>query len=100
MNLFWIKKYGIKIIVYPNSYFNNLIFYTDSKDIIRCFEKESLKYLKSYNILLHPITMEPISTYLFNILKSINLQDIQNNKTKENGCLKQLYIGIVCYKLL
>jgi hypothetical protein len=53
---FWIIKDSVKYIVYEN--IDNLIFYKDSENHIRCFEKESVEYMLGYNIKKHPVTGE------------------------------------------
>ena len=60
LNLFWTEKDKIKKIVYPKDQLDQLIFYTDNNNKVRGFEKESLKYMKTYNITNHPISNEPI----------------------------------------
>ena len=47
-----------KQLVYTD--INNLILYQESESIIRCFEKESIQYLKAYDIMNHPISMKNI----------------------------------------
>jgi hypothetical protein len=63
LNDIWIEKDGKKKIVYNN--INNLVFYTDSHNNVRCFEKESLSYLLGYGNKNHPITGEPIPESVF-----------------------------------
>lgn len=74
MNIFWIVKDNIKSIVYPLEELNKLIFYTDSHKKLRCLEKESISYFKTYNILNHPVTMEPLPESLFETIKSVVLE--------------------------
>jgi len=84
MNLFWEEENGIKKVVYPCEDFNNLIMYRDSKNIIRCFETESLKYLKTYNLNTHPISQENIPSLIFEKIEIFDISKIQNDKTIEN----------------
>ena len=84
MNLFWIEKEGIKSIVYPLEDLNNLVFYTDTHNKIRCLEKDTISHLKSYNILIHPVSMELIPEELFEKIIPIN---INNNISIDNFAL-------------
>ncbi len=87
MNIFWTEEEGERKIVYPLENYNELVIYLDSKKNVRCFEKESLKYLKGYNILVHPISTEPLPTFLFDSIESVDLSLIQTNKSLENLAL-------------
>ena len=73
MTLFWVEIDGKRERAYPEN-INNLLFYKDSKGI-RCFEKESLMYMKTYNLFNHPITMEPIPDDVFANLDFVNMAD-------------------------
>ena len=75
MNLFWTEKDNIKTIVYPLEQLDQLVFYTDSHNKIRCLEKETISHLKTYNILNHPVTMETLAKELFETIKPINLEE-------------------------
>jgi len=88
MNLFWIEEGGIKKVVYPEENIKDLILYLDSKNIVRCFEKESLIYLKSYNIKIHPISMEIIPEEIINKVNIINLLDVNKSKSINNLALE------------
>lgn len=77
MNIFWSEKNNIKTIVYPLEDLNNLVFYNDNKNNLRCLENETLKYLKTYNITKHPITNEIIPEELFKNIIPINLKEIK-----------------------
>jgi hypothetical protein len=77
MNIFWSEKNNIKTIVYPLEDLDNLVFYNDIKNNLRCLEKETLKYLKTYNITKHPVTNELIPEELFKNIISINLEEIK-----------------------
>ena len=76
------NKGQIKQILYPLDNYNNLIFYHDEKKNVRCFEKESLTYLKNYNIQIHPVSYDFIPRELFdfdanNIVNDeISLEDL------------------------
>lgn len=77
MNLFWTEKDNEKSIIYPLDQLENLVFYTDKNNKIRCFEKESINYMKKFNILTHPITMDELPIQLFESIEIINQE---NNK--------------------
>jgi hypothetical protein len=87
MNLFWEEVNGNKKIVYPVDNFENLVIYKDSKNLIRCFEIESLKYLKSYNLNTHPISQEIIPLIIFDKIEILDISTIQSDKTIENIAL-------------
>jgi hypothetical protein len=82
MNQFWIEdKDKNKKVVYPTNKIKDLIFYYDSNNLLRCFEKESLAYLKDNNIHNHPITKEKIPDYVFdNINIIIKKKKLTNNE--------------------
>ena len=42
MSIFWSETNGKKKIEYHKDSLNNLVFYNDSKNLLRCFERESL----------------------------------------------------------
>lgn len=87
MNLFWEETDGIKKVVYPDDNFLNLVIYKDSKNIIRCLELESLKYLKTYHINIHPISQEEIPSLILDKIEIFDIITIQNDKTIENMAL-------------
>ena len=87
MNIFWEDINGIKKQVYPSDNFDQLVFYYDAKNILRCFEKESLKYLKTYNIINHPISTDPIPPEILETLCSYNIEHFQDAKTTKNLAL-------------
>jgi len=87
MNLFWIEENGIRKIVYPKEQIEQLIFYVDSKNIIRGFEKESIKYMKTYNFTNHPVSTEPIPENILAKVELIDITQIKNAKTLENIAL-------------
>lgn len=64
---------GNKLFEYP--YPDNLIVYKESKDIIRCFEKDTLAYFKKYNIKLHPISQNEIPIDIFNDVEDIKEEE-------------------------
>lgn len=76
LNKFWIINNNKKEIIYPLENINNLIFYYESDNILRCFEIESLRYLKTFNIFNHPITRKPIPLDIFD---NINIITIDNS---------------------
>jgi hypothetical protein len=77
LNNFWIIENNIKKIVHEN--IRNIIFYYDSNNLIRGFEKETLEYLKGYGISKHPVTQEIIPNEIFN---KINPEKIINDNDK------------------
>jgi len=58
---------GTKKIIYKD--LSNLIIYRESEQIVRCFEKESLEYMKSYDITNHPISSKEIPSEIFDKIK-------------------------------
>lgn len=78
LNEFWIENNGIKEIIYKN--IDNLVFYTDSANKIRAFEKESISYMLGYNNKKHPITGEQIPEHIFQNIKPTTIID-EDNKT-------------------
>jgi hypothetical protein len=77
LNDFWIEENNNKKIVYKN--LNNLVFYKDSQNNIRCFEKETVEYMQGYNIKNHPITGELLPKSLFD---NITSKKIVNDEDK------------------
>lgn len=87
MNLFWVEENKIRKIVYPEEKLDQLIFYTDSKNIVRGFEKETIRYLRTYNITNHPITTEPIPEYVLAQVELVNITQNKNARTLQNVAL-------------
>lgn len=87
MNLFWEEQNGIKKVIYPSEDYNKLIMYRDSKNLVRCLEIESLKYMKTYNLNIHPVSCEEIPFEIFNEIEIFDISKIQNDKTIENSAL-------------
>jgi len=69
---FWIIENGIKKVVYED--ISKLILYKDSKGFIRCFEKESLEYLKAHKITKHPVSSEEIPKEILDLVVEKNLE--------------------------
>jgi len=69
--IFYIIKNNIKQIIYEN--LDNLILYQDNMMRVHCFERKTIEYMKHYNILYHPVTMEKLPD---NIFSNINTLDI------------------------
>jgi hypothetical protein len=61
----WIMENNNKKIVYPIEYYDNIKFYYETYNIIRCFEIESLRFLKTYNIRKHPLSFKVIPEFMF-----------------------------------
>lgn len=78
LNKFWIKKNNKKNFVYED--YQKLILYKDSNNFVRCIEKESLEYLKAFNITNHPVTFDKIPDNILNNTKDINLNKNLNNQ--------------------
>lgn len=76
LKTFWEIENNNKKIMYTD--LEKLIFYKDNNGLIRCFEKESLEYMKAYDITKHPITGQEIPIEIF---KSIEAKKINTNKT-------------------
>lgn len=87
MNLFWEESNNKRTIVYPKEKLSELVFYMDSNKHIMCFEKESLKYLKSYNILNHPVTNMLLPQNIFDNIDIIDLKQVAKDKTIEQFAL-------------
>jgi hypothetical protein len=81
MVLFWVEKDNVKSIVYPLDQLDNLVFYNENNNKLRCLEKDSIMHLKTYNMLKHPVSMEPIPKELFDSVKII---EIDNSKISIN----------------
>jgi len=71
LNIFWKIENNQKKIVYED--INNLFLYKDTNGFIRCFEKESLGYMKAHKITKHPVTQEEIPNNILNSVEEINL---------------------------
>ena len=65
------------------SYIENhekLILYKDKNNFVRCIEKESLEYLKAFNITNHPVTFDKIPEEVLKNTKDIEINNELNNK--------------------
>ena len=86
MTLFWNELNGKRTCVYSKDNFNQLVFFNDSKNFLRCLEKESLKYLKTYKIFNHPINnTEQLPNHIFEGIDIIN--NISNEITLDELAL-------------
>jgi hypothetical protein len=74
----WTEINGEKKIVYKN--LSNLITYKDDMNFIHSFEKESIQYMKEYNIKEHPITKTKIPDWVF---KNVNIKIEKKEKTEK-----------------
>lgn len=90
MNIFWEEINGLKTVVYPDDKITDLVFYYDSKNLLRCFERNSLQYLKKYNIFYHPVTMENIPESIFELIEPIEFTE--NIVTNEDLSLQVFQI--------
>jgi len=86
LNIFWKNENNKKKIVYEN--LNDLILYKDTRGLIRCFEKESLSYLKAHKITKHPVSQEEIPNSIFELIEEVNLNEVRNNMTVEQKALE------------
>lgn len=84
LTIFWIIEENVKKIVYEN--IDNVIYYYDNNNLIRCFEKESIEYMKGYNIINHPITNEIIPDYIFDNINGYKIIS-ESDKTIEEFAL-------------
>ena len=84
LNIFWELENEKKKVVYPKNEYKNLILYYDSMNLIRCFEKESLQYMKSYKITKHPITNEELPSYLFDNIDTIDIEALHEDDNIED----------------
>jgi hypothetical protein len=83
LNVFWEEENGKKKVVYPKNEYKNLVLYTDSRNLIRCFERESLQSMKCHNVKHHPVTNELLPEFIFNDIESIDLGELHKNDTIE-----------------
>jgi hypothetical protein len=84
LNVFWELENEKKKVVYPKNEYKNLILYFDSMRHIRCFEKESLQYMKSYNVTKHPVTNEELPSYLFDNIDMVDIEALHSNDRIED----------------
>lgn len=100
LKLFYsIDSSGNKKLIYDNP--ENLIIYKESDNIIRCLEKETLSYFKTYDINQHPISQKEIP---IDVLQKIESKVIDDKLTPEEKALKvfQMFTSIsifIDYKL-
>jgi hypothetical protein len=80
--VFWIQDGTNKKPIYEDK--NNLILYKDSRGLIRCFEKDSLEYMKAHNILKHPISYEDIPNSIFENITAKNLEEERKEMTSND----------------
>ena len=79
LNIFWKIQNGVKVVIYENK--NDLIFYKDSHNLLRCFEKETLEYLKAHKISKHPVTQDEIPKEIFELIVEKNLEEERKQMT-------------------
>lgn len=77
--IFWIQDGPNKKIIYEDE--ENIILYKDSRGLIRCFEKDSLEYMKAHNISKHPISYEDIPKDIFEKITAKNLEEERKEMT-------------------
>jgi hypothetical protein len=81
LTIFWIQDGKNKKIMYPEHDRDKLVLYKDSRGLIRCFEKDSLEYMKAHNISKHPISYEDIPKDIFEKITPKNLEDERKEMT-------------------
>jgi len=81
LSIFWIQDGENKKIIYPQQDRDNLILYKDTRGLIRCFEKDSLEYMKAHNISKHPISYEDIPKDIFENITPKNLEEERKEMT-------------------
>lgn len=84
--IFWVEEEGKKKIIYSD--ISSLILYKDSHNLIRCFERETLEYLKAHNINKHPVTLDDIPEYVINKIKAKNLDENKKLQTLNDVALE------------
>jgi hypothetical protein len=89
MAQFWTGNEKTRTLVYPRDQIKELVFYTDTIGRIRCFEKESLQYLKTYNMMNHPVTSDPIPSYLFDDINIVE-KESETIEMKAFNCFQLL----------
>ena len=82
LNVFWEKDKDEKKMVHED--IASLVIYRDENGLCRCFELESLEYMKAYNINKHPVTGQNIPT---TVLEKIKERKIYIEKTIEDKAL-------------
>ena len=91
LNIFWTQDRNVKKMIHQN--IENLIVYRDEDGLCRCFELESLEYMKAYHISKHPVTGLDIPK---DVLDSVREKKIDIIKTIDDKALEvfQLFINI------
>jgi len=89
LNIFWENIDGIKKVIYPQEQFDNLKFYYETPQILRCFEIESLRYLKTYNINKHPLSKKEIPSYLF-----LNIEPIEDDELPIDKYAQDIFLQL------
>lgn len=80
-----------KVSVYPLDKINNIIYYYDENNRLICFELESIKFLKCYNISSHPFTFEKIPDCIFKNICCIDIIVNSHIDTIANNIFKTIY---------
>lgn len=79
LELFWVMDGNTKKIVYPD--ISKLILYCDN-NMLHCFEENTIKHLKHYNIKHHPVNQTLIPDSIFNKVQSIQIELTIEQKAK------------------
>ena len=80
LNYLWKIENGDKIIVHN---LNDIIFYKDNRNNIKFFEKESIIYMKGYNINYDPVTKEDLPRHIFDNVIGQKIIDDKIKTVKE-----------------
>lgn len=72
---FWEESNGIKKIVYKGDLNNLKFYYEEPSQKLRCFEIESLQWLKKHNITIHPMSSYVFPSDLFDGIDIIDDDD-------------------------
>lgn len=77
--VFWIIENHEKKIIYNE--IDKLLLYKDNRGFTRCFEKESLEYMKAHKINKHPVSLEDIPEHVWSSIIEKNLEDERSKFT-------------------
>lgn len=88
---FWIMHNNKKKFVHSNV--DELVLYKDIKNRVCCFEIDSLRYIKHFNVVRHPITNELIPESIINLVKDDNIT-IEKNLKEKSLEIFQLFVNI------
>jgi len=84
LNNLWIVKDNKKTMVPKN--LDNIVFYKDQNDNIKFFEKDTIAYMKEYNINYDPLTRVILPTTIFENIEGLKIIE-ENDKSIEEIAL-------------